>query len=97
MPDNTMMNPPYCNLCGEDTALGNCDCPYTLHEMLRAMCVMGNHYHSGQWSKGYRMLCQASLYLLREYENGYPTEERHLTDRELQLHCTLVNLHEKEL
>lgn len=34
---------------------------------LAACYWLGSNYHSGQWSRGYRCLCQAQQYSLREY------------------------------
>ena len=38
-----------------------------LLDLLTALYHFGNHYHSGQWSKGYLLQCQASQYAWREY------------------------------
>ena len=38
-----------------------------MRDFLVALYHFGAYYHSGQWSRGYRLMCQAATYLKREY------------------------------
>lgn len=71
---------------------------YTMQEYLRALYLLCEHWHSGQRSRGYMLLCHCERYYKRWYgDKGWPVQEHHLTEREIVLYEELCAAHCKHL
>ena len=55
------------------------------------------HYHSGQWSRGYRLLCRAGKRLREEYDITHPLDEPFLGIESTRIYKKLEDNNSEEV